>query len=135
MPVIRKYRSGVWCIANASNSKKYVGASTVSAINGYKYCLWCLKAGICHNFSLQMDWDEYGESSFRTFILERCKPNECVLRKQFWMNKLKVRNYLYGYNIKLATDGILGKKYLPRAEKEDKYPRNAAEYRTIRRTK
>lgn len=97
--------SGIYCIENIINHKKYVGKSN----NIYKR--WQdeklgLKKQYFHNIHLQRSWNKYGEDAFKFYIIEICDESLLPEREQFWIAKLDT--YYNGYNQTLGGEGSLG---------------------------
>ena len=80
-------KSGIYCIINISNSKRYVGSS----INMYQRLL-THRSELRHNNhgnkKLQSSWNKYGEDLFDFYILEFCDENDLLQREQFYMDSL-----------------------------------------------
>ena len=81
----------IYCITNLQTSNRYVGstANFVNRRNQHKY-------GLRHNnhYSLlmQKDYEDFGEDSFKFFILEEVETFDRLYlfeREQFWMDKYK----------------------------------------------
>jgi len=97
-----KRRTGVYCITNIINNKKYIGSSfnIIHRFNDHKSAL---RTNINKNPLMQKDWDEYGESKFAFSILEELSPTLTVddYRKHEadWILKLNTHIDGFGYNI------------------------------------
>lgn len=97
--------SGIYCILNLVNNKRYIGKSN----NIYKR--WAdekssLKRKDFHNIHFQRSWDKYGEKSFYFYILERCQEEMLFEKEQFWIQYYD--SYKNGYNQTLGGEGTLG---------------------------
>lgn len=97
--------SGIYCIENTINHKKYIGKSN----NIYKR--WCeeksgLKNHYFHNIHLQRSWDKYGEHVFEFYIIEECDELQLPEREQFWISEFDT--YYNGYNQTFGGEGSLG---------------------------
>jgi group I intron endonuclease len=110
MPPTKIVQTGVYSIFNKINNKQYVGSASVSFKRrwGLHRCL--LNLGTHGNKHLQSAWTKYGEDSFSFVVLERCPPEKCVAREQFWIDKLNAANPLFGYNISPKAGSCLGMK-------------------------
>lgn len=105
----RKKISGVYCIENLVNGKRYIGRS----INLSKRFLDHrndLDANVHSNRFLQWDWIFYGIKNFNFYLIEECDPdndklNEC---ESFWIKKLDTKSP-DGYNLTDGGDGTLGR--------------------------
>lgn len=89
--------SGIYCIINIKNSKKYIGSS-----KNIRQRLWSHRAELRHNkhenAHLQSAWNKYGEHNFDYYILENCDKSLLLEREQWYINIIKPE-----YNINLVT--------------------------------
>lgn len=89
--------SGIYCIINIKNSKKYIGSS-----KNIRQRLWSHRAELRHgkheNPYLQASWNKYGEDNFDFYILENCQEQLLLQREQWYINTIKPE-----YNINLDT--------------------------------
>lgn len=97
--------SGIYCIENTINHKKYIGKSN----NIYKR--WYeerrgLEKEYFHNIHLQRAWNKYGEDAFEFYIIEQCEESILAEREQFWISNFNT--YYDGYNQTLGGEGSLG---------------------------
>lgn len=93
------YESGVYRILNKVNNKRYIG-STEGTFKGR----WINHRSDLNkrkhvNRHLQSAWLMYGAASFEFQVVERCHPDKCLEREQYWMDKEDVCNPDKGYNI------------------------------------
>ena len=89
--------SGVYCIINILDNKKYIGSSKNIYSRWFKH-----KANLRGNYHpnsyLQNAWNKYGEENFHFIILKKC-PEECLLEtEQSYIDNLKPE-----YNIMLEA--------------------------------
>lgn len=90
--------SGIYCIENKVNSKKYIGYSknikrrTIEHFN-------LLRRGKHENPVLQYAFDKYKEENFLTKILEECEEKEFNDKEIFYIEKMKSHVSENGYNI------------------------------------
>lgn len=77
--------SGIYCIINLVNNKKYIGSS-----KNIRTRLWCHRAELRHghhdNCHLQRAWNKYGESNFDFYIIEKCEESLLLEREQFYID-------------------------------------------------
>ncbi len=111
-----EYVTGVYCIRNKVNAKRYVGSG--SHVGGTPACSGCrkrltehrkaLEIGKHHNKFLQRAWDKYGADAFEFRVVETCPPDRCLEREQFWMDHWQSANPEFGYNICSVAGSTLG---------------------------
>jgi len=106
MIILKDFKnSGVYCIINMSNGKRYIGSSK----NMYKR-LSChrsyLRSSTHQNKKLQNSWNKYSEESFVAYLLEICDETILEKREQYFIDNLKPE-----YNITLIVErNILSKE-------------------------
>lgn len=100
--------SGIYCIENLVNGKKYIGQSVniyyrwsqhKSELNDNKH----------FNEYLQKSWNKYGPNNFNFYIVELCDINQLDEREIYYINLYKTLNRNKGYN--LMSGGTFGRKY------------------------
>src|SRR5690606_1147272 len=64
-----------------------------------------LRANKHKNKYLQNSFNKYGEENFEFSIIEVCTKENCLLREQYWINKLEVIDKTKGYNINPLDTG------------------------------
>jgi len=80
-----KGKSGIYCIHNTINNKKYIGSS----INIYQRLLAhrsYLRKNIHANSHLQNAFNKYSESNFKCFVLEYCEEIVLIEKEQYYIN-------------------------------------------------
>lgn len=92
-------KSGIYCIENIVNHKKYIGQSTDVEERWRKHVSE-LKHGHHHNDYLQKSWNKYGENNFKFYILEYCDINILDDREIYWINFYNTISRDNGYNLK-----------------------------------
>ena len=111
--------SGIYCITNKINNKKYVG-QTYSIKNRWSRHKRELNNNRHHNSHLQSAWNKYGENNFDFSILELCEIIELNDKEKYWIEKLNTFNE--GYNL---TSGDIGCRGYVHTEEELQKMRNA----------
>ena len=90
-------QSGVYCILNTVNGKRYVGQSG----NLKQRCrshMTMLRAGTHYNTHLQAAFNKYGESKLTWQITEECVPESLDAREKDWIAYYSATNPAFGYN-------------------------------------
>lgn len=79
--------SGIYCIINIKNSKKYIGSS-----KNIRQRLWSHRAELRHNKHennyLQNAWNKYGEHNFDYYILEKCEESLLLEKEQLYIDTI-----------------------------------------------
>lgn len=93
-------RTGVYCIRNTVNGKRYVGSTAAKTFP----IRWAdhrreLNQGNHSNARLQSAWRTYGETAFHFDILLACPPLACTGREQHFIDQYRTTDVRYGYNI------------------------------------
>lgn len=90
-------KSGIYCIENKINNKKYIGQSVnVDArIQEHKRDLLKNKH---FNSHLQFSFNKHGKDNFKFNVVELISENLLSSREIFWIHRLKTLNSNYGYN-------------------------------------
>lgn len=110
MPPVGGWKTGVYCIRNLLNEKRYVGSAAVSFRNRWNLHRATLNTNSHHNSHLQAAWNKYGESAFEFVILERCHPSRCIETEQKWLDDLETADPIKGYNYTPTAGSCLGMK-------------------------
>ena len=113
MPLIKIWQTGVYGIRCKVTIKIYVGSTARAGqrFEGRFYRhKWGLRKGKHHSKHLQRAWDKYGEEAFDFFVIERCSPDKCVEREQYWIDYHDAANPENGYNISPTAGNCLGVK-------------------------
>lgn len=89
--------SGIYCIINIVNNKRYIGSSKNIRIRLWKHRS-LLRGGKHENPHLQNSWNKNGENNFDYYIIEQCDEIKLLEREQYYINNMKPE-----YNINLIT--------------------------------
>jgi group I intron endonuclease len=73
--------SGIYCIENAWNEKRYIGSSSNVQLR-IKRHIRMLKNGAHHSIKLQAAWNKYGEEAFEAGMMLRCPVEELIEMEQ-----------------------------------------------------
>ena len=100
--------SGIYCIENLINEKKYIGQSVDV------YARWAKhKSELINNrhFNdyLQKSWNKYGESNFKFYVIEFCDIGSLDERESYYIDFHQTLLKDHGYN--LMSGGTFGRKY------------------------
>jgi group I intron endonuclease len=113
MEKIEKGISGVYCIENIIDGKKYIGYAQDIAVRWNTHIL-SLGKKKHNNKYLQHSWDKYGASMFNFRIVQVLENIESLLQDMeiYWI--AYYNSYIYdlgGYNLTRGGEGIRGYKY------------------------
>lgn len=115
--------SGIYCIENLDNKKKYVGQSINLRGRIYQHYKE-LSDGVCKNDYLQNSWNLHGETRFVCFVLELCAAECLDDREKYYMEKMKSNRTQNGYNILLYGFSRRGLKLTEQEREHVKATRN-----------
>lgn len=108
--------SGIYCIENRINGKKYIGKS-INILRRVKSHINDLKLNKSECSYLQSSWNKYGEDSFFVYSIEMCSKDNLSEREIFYIKHLNTKRP-NGYNLTDGGDGITG--FTPSAETIEK---------------
>lgn len=91
--------TGIYCIENLINHKKYIGLS-VDIHDRWRRHISALRLGFHENDYLQKSWDVYGQNSFSFSVLEECNEPQLNDRERYYIAKYNTLDRDYGYNLK-----------------------------------
>ncbi len=101
-------RTGVYCILNVIDGKRYVGSSSVSLAGRIRSHREALRKGGHYNRYLQRAWNKYGAKAFRFLVLESCWPTYCIAQEQYWIDYFQSADPEFGYNLSPTAGSMLG---------------------------
>jgi len=97
--------SGIYCIENITNNKKYVGKSK-NIYERWRHHKYKLRNNVNKSAHLQNAWNLYGEESFVFYILEKCEVEVLSERERYWIDTLESRTEKNGYNLSDGGEGL-----------------------------
>lgn len=80
--------TGIYKILCKISGNFYIGSSSVSIEGRWRTHVWYLKRNKHHSPALQNAWNKHGEMNFEFIILEKCDPDSCIEREQYYINNL-----------------------------------------------
>ena len=92
-------KSGIYCIENIQNNKKYIGQSINVHIR-IKEHINKLRKNKHQNSHLQKSWNKYGEEYFKFYVLEYCDVDTLDDREIYYIDFYNSVNKDFGYNYK-----------------------------------
>ena len=121
--------TGVYVIRNKVNGKEYIGSAATSLKRRWKGHTDELKTGKHRNRYLQNAWNKYGANNFEFIVVERCPPDLCLIREQFWLDEKKTYVRSVGYNIAITAGSNLGLKFVYKPRDPEVHARIASKLR------
>lgn len=105
---MNEINSGIYCIENIINNKKYIGQSK-NINERYKKHIYELNNNRHFNDYLQKAWNKYGEESFKMYVIEYCKIDILDEKESYYISYYNTLDQQYGYN--LTSGGQLNKGF------------------------
>lgn len=90
--------SGIYCIENLINNKKYIGQTNDIARRKQEHFSH-LRNGVHNNKHLQSSWDAYGEENFIFYTIEECSLELLDDKETYYIATYNSDNCDFGYNI------------------------------------
>lgn len=90
--------SGIYCIENLVNGKKYIGL-TNDVTRRKKEHFSTLRNNKHENQHLQNAWNKYHEDNFIFYVIEECSIDMLDEKEKYYIEKFISNNDKYGYNI------------------------------------
>ncbi len=98
-------KSGIYCIKNLTNDKKYIGSS-INVFKRKNRHFSELKNLKHKNIKLQRSFNKHGKDKFIFYVIELVEDkNNLIVREQYYIDKEKPE-----YNINLVANSSLGVK-------------------------
>ena len=94
--------SGIYCIENTKNHKKYIGQSIDIYQRWYAHKSK-LNMNKHHSHHLQQAWNKYGDNCFIFYIIESCDESLLNEREIYWIKYYNT--YFDGYNETFGGEG------------------------------
>lgn len=91
--------SGIYCIENMINGKKYIGQTKDIDRRKYEH-LRELKGNHHYNKYLQNAFNKYGVNNFKFYIIEKCNIDNLDEREMFYIKKYNTMDKTKGYNLR-----------------------------------
>lgn len=98
--------TGIYCIENKINGKKYVGQA-VDVKTRWRHHRCLLESNKHHSKALQRAWNKYSKEAFVFYMLELCEPDQLNDLERNWIKRLNT--FGCGYNMTEGGEGQQGR--------------------------
>lgn len=95
---MKKKSTGIYCIENTTNGKKYIGLSR-DIERRWNEHRSDLRRGEHANIYLQHAWNKCGECAFKFYIIELCDSSVLSEREEYYIEKEHTLSHEHGYNL------------------------------------
>lgn len=102
---MQEKQSGIYCIENIVNKRKYIGLSRNIEQRWLEHKS-ALNRHVHPNQYLQSSWDKYGSGNFTFYILELCEEEDLSDREQYYIKYYKTLSHEHGYNLTIGGENI-----------------------------
>lgn len=96
---------GIYCIENTTNGKKYIGLSRNIERRWNEHRSELRRGKHC-NIYLQRAWNNYGEDTFKFYIIELCDSNALSEREEYYIQKYHTLSHEFGYNLTQGGEDV-----------------------------
>jgi len=105
--------SGIYCIENMINNKKYIGQSK-NIDDRWRKHKGELNRGVHDNDYLQKSWNKNGSENFKFYVLEYCDVDELDDKERYYIDLHNTLNRDCGYNLKTGgqDNGVCASEYV-----------------------
>jgi group I intron endonuclease len=121
VPIKYKKLSGIYCIKNLTNQKKYIGSTTHFQKRFSKH-LFELKNGYHPSLHLQNSYEKYGSNSFEFTVVEIISKNiqnfepKLLRTENKYIKYFKSNDKRFGYNLRISAESNFGITHSPKAK-------------------
>lgn len=119
-----KMNSGIYCISNVIDDKKYIGQTTEGFYSRYLRHNNLLKNNIHFNVHLQRAYNKYGSDNFEMSVVEICNDESKIAQlEEKWISEFRSKYECYntlsgGPTMKTTNNPFYGKKHTTESKKK-----------------